>query len=201
MHDFLGWGQSYEFLSVLWQHTRMTWSTSSLSLTPKGSLPEQQQQQELFYGPLSGTTRVSLYQKKHSPTHHPESWSSPNLYQLLPSTTIHSILPVQIACLAIFLHNLSPFPLWSTGTSWSGALHLIFHTFIHPISVFFSFLTISSYLNHRSYNKTFYNNLSISDSRFLDTACIINKLLQVLLSSHYYYFRPSVGIFPREFKN
>ena len=88
---------------------------------------------------------------------------------------------------------------WST--SWSGALHLIFHTFIHPISVFFSFLTISSYLNHRSYNKTFYNNLSISDSRFLDTACIINKLLQVLLSSHYYYFRPSVGIFPREFKN
>ena len=28
--------------------------------------------QQLFYGPLSGTTRVSRYQKKHSPTHHPE---------------------------------------------------------------------------------------------------------------------------------
>ena len=27
-------------------------------------------------------------------------------------------------------------PLWST--SWSGALHLIFHAFLHPISVFFS---------------------------------------------------------------
>jgi len=27
--------------------------------------------QQPFYGPLSGTTRVSLYQKKHSPTHHP----------------------------------------------------------------------------------------------------------------------------------
>jgi len=67
-------------------------------------------------------------------THQP-SWSSPNLCQLLPSTTIHSILPVQIACLAIFLHNLCPCPLWST--SWSGALHLIFHTFLHPISVFF----------------------------------------------------------------
>jgi len=66
---------------------------------------------------------------------HPPSWSS-NLYQLLPSTTIHSILPVQITCLAIFLHNLSPCPLWST--SWPGALHLIFHTFLHPISVFFS---------------------------------------------------------------
>ena len=33
---------------------------------------------------------------------HPPSWSSSNLYQLLPSTTIHSILPVQIVCLAIF---------------------------------------------------------------------------------------------------
>jgi len=41
---------------------------------------------------------------------HPPSWSSSKLHQLLPSTTIHSILPVQIACLAIFLHNLSPRP-------------------------------------------------------------------------------------------
>ena len=39
---------------------------------------------------------------------HPPSWSSSNLYQLLPSTTIHSILLVQITCLAIFLHNLFP---------------------------------------------------------------------------------------------
>jgi len=70
-------------------------------------------------------------------THHPPSWSSSNnLYQLLPSTTIHSILLVQITCLAIFMHNLSPCPLWST--SWSGALHLIFHTLLHLISVFFS---------------------------------------------------------------
>jgi len=43
----------------------------------------------------------------------PPSWSS-NLYQRLLSTTIHSILPVQITCLAIFLHNLSPCPLWSS---------------------------------------------------------------------------------------
>ena len=53
---------------------------------------------------------------------HPPSWSSSNLYQLLPSTTIHSILLVQITSLAMFLHNLFPCPLWST--SWSGALHL-----------------------------------------------------------------------------
>ena len=37
---------------------------------------------------------------------HPPSWSSSNLYQLLPCTTIHSLLPVQITCLVIFLHNL-----------------------------------------------------------------------------------------------
>ena len=28
-------------------------------------------QQQPFHGPLSGTTRVSRYQKKHSPAHHP----------------------------------------------------------------------------------------------------------------------------------
>ena len=39
---------------------------------------------------------------------HPPSWSSSNLYQLLPSTTIHSILTVQITCL---LSNLFAQPL------------------------------------------------------------------------------------------
>jgi len=33
---------------------------------------QQQQQQQPFYGPLSGITWVSRYQKKHSPTHHPD---------------------------------------------------------------------------------------------------------------------------------
>jgi len=41
----------------------------------------------VFYSPLSRTTRVSQYQKKHSPT---DLSSSSNLYQPLPSTTIHS---------------------------------------------------------------------------------------------------------------
>jgi len=67
---------------------------------------------------------------------HPPSWSSSTLYELLPSTTIHSKLPVQIACLEILLHNLSQSPFWSTF--WFGALQLLFHTFVHPISVFFS---------------------------------------------------------------
>jgi len=80
---------------------------------------------QLFYCTLSRTTWVSWYQKKHSPTH--LSWSSSNIYQLLPSTRIHSILCVQFTCLTIFLHNVCPSPLWFT--SWSGALHLILYTF------------------------------------------------------------------------
>jgi len=80
-----------------------------------------------FYGHFFGES-VPEETFSHTPF-----WSPSNLYQLLPSTTIHSILPVQIMCLAIFLLNLSPRPLWST--SWSGALHFILHTFLHPISV------------------------------------------------------------------
>jgi len=79
---------------------------------------------------------------------HPPSSSSSNLYQLLPSTTIHSILLVRMTCLAIVLHNPFPCPLWSTF--WSGALHLIFHTFLHPISVFFSqHMPIPSQIIHK----------------------------------------------------
>jgi len=41
-------------------------------------------------------------------THSHLSWSSSILYLLSPSTTIHSIFPVQFTCLTVFLHNLSP---------------------------------------------------------------------------------------------
>ena len=37
-------------------------------------------------------------------------------------------------CLTVFLHNLSPSPLWSTTKS--GILLFILHTFLHPIIVF-----------------------------------------------------------------
>jgi len=87
-----------------------------------------------FYGPLSETTWVSRYQKKHSLTHLP--WLSTFLYQLRPSTTIHGILLVQFMCLTVFLHNFSPHRLWSV--SLSGALHFILHTFLRAIIVLFS---------------------------------------------------------------
>jgi len=83
---------------------------------------------------LSGTTRVSWYQKKHSPLtlivviNHS--------YLLPPSTMIHGILPIQPTCFTVFFHNLSPSFLWST--CWPGTHHFILHTFLHPIIVFFS---------------------------------------------------------------
>ena len=58
---------------------------------------------------LSGTTRVSRYEKKHLPTtlimviNHP--------FLLSPSTTTHGILRIQSTCSTVFFHNLSKFSL------------------------------------------------------------------------------------------
>jgi len=84
---------------------------------------------KLFYGPFSRTTRVSWYQKKHSPTH--LCWLSTILYQFIPSTVIHSILPVQFTCLTIFLHNLSRGPL---GLEFSTSYSI--HFFSQSVSSF-----------------------------------------------------------------
>ena len=67
------------------------------------------------------------------------SWSLTTiiiLYLLHPFTTIHSILPVQFMCLTVFLHNLCSSLLWFA--SWSGTIHFILYTFLHPIIIFFS---------------------------------------------------------------
>jgi len=69
-------------------------------------------------------------------THSYLSWSSIMPYLLPPSITIHGIITVQYTCLTVFFHNLSPSFLWST--SWPGTLHFILHTYLHPITVFFS---------------------------------------------------------------
>ena len=97
---------------------------------------------------------MSRYQKKHSPTHHPHHQSS-NLYLLLPSTTIHSILLVQITCLAIFLHNLFPCPLVYLLV-WSSPPHipyisslsqcLLFAAHAHTIATCFAVVSILYHL-------------------------------------------------------
>ena len=122
--------------SIVWYWKRSCIVVNHVSMLAKCRNDNKQQQP--FYGPLSGLPGWAGTEETLT---HPPFWSSSNLYQLLPSTMIHSILPdsilpVQITCLAIFLHNLCQRPLWSS--SWSGALHLVFHTFLHPISVFFS---------------------------------------------------------------
>jgi len=48
-------------------------------------------------------------------THSHLSWSSIVPYLLLPSTTIHGILPVQSTCLTVLFHNLCPSFSWSTS--------------------------------------------------------------------------------------
>ena len=80
--------------------------------------------QQPFNGPLeisrwAGTRRNIL-------TYSHRSWSSNILYQLPPSTKIHSILLVQFMCLAVLFHNRCPGPLWSS--TWSGTLYFILHT-------------------------------------------------------------------------
>jgi len=74
---------------------------------------------------LSGTTRVSRYQKKHSPTH-----------TYPPSITIHVILPVQFMCPTVSFLNFFPSFLWSA--SWPGTLNFKLHTFPNPIIGFSS---------------------------------------------------------------
>ena len=84
---------------------------------------------------LSGTTQVSQYQKKHSPTHTYRGHQSSLICFIHPAITIHGILPVQFTCLTVFFHNLSPSFLWST--SWPGTLHFnSIHSFTQSLSSF-----------------------------------------------------------------
>ena len=97
-----------------------------------------------FYGSCLGVPGWASTRK--TSTHSP-SWSSSNLYQILPSTTIHSILPVQFTCLTILLHNLSPSSLvyllvWSppphTPYISSPSQCLLFATHAHTIATCFA---------------------------------------------------------------
>ena len=126
-HDETSYGG---LITILWEIVIYICNTDKLT---EFCIRKDVQQQQLFYGPLSGTTWVSRYQKKHSPTHHPDHHPIFIRFFHLPRSIASSM--VQMTCLAIFMH-LFPCPLWST--SWSAALHLIFHTFLYPISVFSS---------------------------------------------------------------
>ena len=91
------------------------------------------QQQQPFYGSLSGTTRVSRYQKKHPPTHPPDHHPIFISFFLLPRSIASSLFKLrawQSFCTTSF-HVLFGLRLGlEPSTSYS--------TFLHPISVFFS---------------------------------------------------------------
>jgi len=91
--------------------------------------------QQPFYGSVD-CTGEPVPEETFTHSHVSLSWSSVIPCLLPPSVMIYGILPVQLTCLTVFLHNLCPSFLWST--SWPGTLHFILHTFLHPIIVFFS---------------------------------------------------------------
>jgi len=51
--------------------------------------------QQPFYGPLYGTTQVSQYQKKHSPTHHPDDYPVFISFFHLPQFIAFSLLKLR----------------------------------------------------------------------------------------------------------
>ena len=91
-----------------------------------------QQQQQPFYGPLSGTTRVSLYQKKHSPTHHPDHHPICISFFHLPRSTAFSLFKLrawQSFCTSLHVHFGLPLGL-EPSTSYSK------HFFTQSVSSF-----------------------------------------------------------------
>ena len=101
-------------LSLLFVHFIVIYSTDHFCLHSNNNAKTKKLNTSKQNGTTTTTTTITVlrdYPGEPVPEEtltHPPSWSSTNLYQLLPSTTIHSILLVQITCLAIFLHNLFP---------------------------------------------------------------------------------------------
>jgi len=99
------WYVIYHFLLEVFSNN---WQCLYLALWP---WEWEQQQQRPFYGPLSGTTRVSWYQKKHSPTHHPDHHPIFISFFHLPRSIASSLFKLrawQSFCTTSFLENEAP---------------------------------------------------------------------------------------------
>jgi len=110
-----------------------------------------QQQQQPFYVPLSGTTRVSRYQKKHSPTHHPDHHPVfISFFHLLRSTasSLFKLRALQSFC-TTSLHVLFGLPLGlepSTSYSSSPNQCLLFAAHAHTNAACFAVVSILYHL-------------------------------------------------------
>jgi len=91
------------------------------------------QQQQPFYSPLFRTTRVSRYQKKHSPTHHPDHHAIFINFFCLPQSITSSLFKLcawQSFCTTSF-HVIFGLPIWlEPSTSYS------IHFFTQSVSSF-----------------------------------------------------------------
>jgi len=108
-------------------------------LLVKTFLTPLQQQQQPFYGPLSGTTRVSQSQKKHSPTHRPDHhpifisfFHLPSFAQPLPM----SLLRESIVCNVYASVGKCTWLLIMVAL-WNRADHYIILSFVLSSSFFF----------------------------------------------------------------
>ena len=120
-----------------------------------------QQQQQLFYGPLSGTTRVSRYQKKRSPTHHPDHHPIFISFFHLPrsiASSLFKLRALQSFCTSSF-HVLFGLPL-GLGPSTSHSIHF----FTQSVSSF-----RSTWPYHRSLFCCSINIISSIPSLFLNS--------------------------------
>jgi len=116
----------------------------SLSLQRKGSIACQYLHLKIIW--LNTTTTITVvwpfvrdYPGEPVPEvtlTHPPSWSSSNLCQLLPSTSIHSILLVQITCLAIFFCTTSFHVLFGLPLGLEPSTSYSTHFFTQSVSSF-----------------------------------------------------------------
>jgi len=119
------------------------------------SQQQQQQQQQPFYSSLSGTTQVSQYQQKHSPTHHPDHHPIFISFFHLPRSIASSLFKLrdwQSFC-TTSLHVLFGLPL---GWHWSPPPHIpyisspnqcaIFAAHAHTIATCFAVVSILYHL-------------------------------------------------------
>ena len=88
-----------------------------------------QSTQQSFYGPLSGTTQVSRYQNKHSPTHHPMFISFFHLLRSIASSLFK-------LCARQFFCTTSPHVLFVLPLGLEPSTSYSIHFFMQSVSSF-----------------------------------------------------------------
>jgi len=128
---------------------------------------QQQQQQQPFYGPLSGTTRVSRYQKKHSPTHHPDHHPTFISFFHLPRSIASSLFKLRA---------------WQSFCTTSFHVFFGLHLGLEPstsYSIYFFTQSVFSFRSTCPYHRNlFYCSISIISSI---PSLSLNSLLGTLL--------------------